>query len=369
MKNQEIGGKSIENKFLTFLYSLDDNFNKNKKIEEIFTYIINNLCVNFSYPDRCNVSIVYKDAYYGSNIDDVLDPDDILTFPLIINKKENGNINVYYEGSENEKLKFTNSERDFLKLIATRLSDFITISEIMENHGYKEYTPIYDAKIVEKHSLDLVNWLYSFNLTMDQIEKLLHTCLNFRKGETVCKQNAFSSYFLLLADGYCKSFVEDSKGHTLSFMVNKAFEFIALSSLYCKSFYFTTMTLTPCKIYLIEKNDFLEIMKYNQSFHTEVTKWLCDNYNIVFEKLAIRGLKQTIGRVAHTLLYLSQTVFENNEIPNIISRKDIAEFSGMSTENCVRILSSLKKDNIIKYTKKGIQIVDLDLLKTIVIAG
>ncbi|MDD2593793.1 MAG: helix-turn-helix domain-containing protein, partial [Bacteroidales bacterium] len=112
-----------------------------------------------------------------------------------------------------------------------------------------------------------------------------------------------------------------------------------------------------------------EIMKYNQSFHTEVTKWLCDNYNIVFEKLAIRGLKQTIGRVAHTLLYLSQTVFENNEIPNIISRKDIAEFSGMSTENCVRILSSLKKDNIIKYTKKGIQIVDLDLLKTIVIAG
>ncbi|HCM30060.1 MAG TPA: Crp/Fnr family transcriptional regulator, partial [Bacteroidales bacterium] len=266
-------------------------------------------------------------------------------------------------------IEFSKAEKDFIKLLISRLSDYLSTIAKIETVTYKEYTPIYNAKVSDKYSQDLVNWLSAFNLTVDQIDSLLHTCLNFRKGETVCKQSAFSSYFILLADGYCKSFVEDSKGHTLSFMVNKAFEFIALSSLYGKSFYFTTVTLTPCKIYLIEKNDFFIIMEQNKDFHREVTKWLCENYNIVFEKLAIRGLKQTIGRVAHTLLYLSQTVFESDVIPNLITRKDIAEFSGMSNENCVRILSSFKRDNIIKYTKNGIQIKDLDLLKTMIIAG
>jgi hypothetical protein len=65
-------------------------------------------------------------------------------------------------------------------------------------------------------------------------------------------------------------------------------------------------------------------MEQNKDFHREVTKWLCENYNIVFEKLAIRGLKQTIGRVAHTLLYLSHTVFEVMSY-QINTRKDIAE--------------------------------------------
>lgn len=368
MKNQSWLNSSVENKYLTFLFILDEKLNKSNDIEEIFNFILDNIFNYFSESELIKINIKYKNDNYGDDIENI-NKANIVSMPIIVNNEEKGKMSFYYPNIDDKKIEFSKAEKDFLKLLIDRLSDYLSTIEKIGNTLYKEYTPIYNAKVIDKYSQDLINWLSAFNLTVNQIDELLHTCLNFRKGETVCKQNAFSSYFILLAEGYCKSFVEDSKGHTLSFMVNKAFEFVALSSLYGKSFYFTTVTLTPCKIYLIEKNDFLNIMEHNKDFHREVTKWLCENYNIVFEKLAIRGLKQTIGRVAHTLLYLSQTVFESDVIPNLITRKDIAEFSGMSNENCVRILSSFKRDNIIKYTKNGIQIKDLDLLKTMIIAG
>lgn len=368
MENQSWLNSYLDNKYLTFLFSLDEKLNKSNDIQEIFNFIINNISNYFSNSELLKIHITYDNKNFGEEIANI-DKTKMISMPIIVDNENRGVMVLSYQGLDNGEIEFSKAEKDFIKLLISRLSDYLSTIAKIETMSYKEYTPIYNAKVSDKYSKDLVNWLSAFNLTVDQIDGLLHTCLNFRKGETVCKQNAFSSYFILLAEGYCKSFVEDSKGHTLSFMVNKAFEFIALSSLYGKSFYFTTVTLTPCKIYLIEKNDFFILMEQNKDFHREVTKWLCENYNIVFEKLAIRGLKQTIGRVAHTLLYLSQTVFESDVIPNLITRKDIAEFSGMSNENCVRILSSFKRDNIIKYTKNGIQIKDFNLLKTMIIAG
>ncbi|HRU69377.1 MAG TPA: helix-turn-helix domain-containing protein, partial [Bacteroidia bacterium] len=79
--------------------------------------------------------------------------------------------------------------------------------------------------------------------------------------------------------------------------------------------------------------------------------------------------KQALGRIADILLYLSEKIFNGQLIENIISRKDIAELAGMSTESAVRILSELNRDKIIKIVNKGIEISNLALLKKLSIAG
>ena len=63
------------------------------------------------------------------------------------------------------------------------------------------------------------------------------------------------------------------------------------------------------------------------------------------------------------LLYLAENVFKSNIIDTRVTRKDIAEFSGLATENLVRILSELKKDNIIAINNRVIEILNFETLK------
>jgi CRP/FNR family transcriptional regulator len=48
-----------------------------------------------------------------------------------------------------------------------------------------------------------------------------------------------------------------------------------------------------------------------------------------------------------------------------ISRKEIADFIGMSTANVIRTLSDFKKDGIIRVFGKTIEIVDINKLEII----
>jgi CRP/FNR family transcriptional regulator len=48
-----------------------------------------------------------------------------------------------------------------------------------------------------------------------------------------------------------------------------------------------------------------------------------------------------------------------------VSRKEIAELIGMTTENVIRILSEFRKEKIIKINGKEIEIVDFERLKMI----
>jgi len=78
---------------------------------------------------------------------------------------------------------------------------------------------------------------------------------------------------------------------------------------------------------------------------------------IIIENLLIRR-KQLKGRVAHVLLYFANYIYQRDEYELPISRREIAEYIGMTTENVIRTLSEFRKDNIIKIFGKDILIVD-----------
>jgi CRP-like cAMP-binding protein len=46
-----------------------------------------------------------------------------------------------------------------------------------------------------------------------------------------------------------------------------------------------------------------------------------------------------------------------------LSRRDIADFAGTTEEQVIRVISALKKENLIKTSGKKLGIVDIDLLK------
>ena len=83
---------------------------------------------------------------------------------------------------------------------------------------------------------------------------------------------------------------------------------------------------------------------------------------IIQESLEIRR-HNVKGRVAIVLLYFANRVYEKDEFELPLSRKEIAEYIGKTTENVIRTLSDFRKSSIIKIFGKVIEIVDKERLE------
>jgi CRP/FNR family transcriptional regulator len=85
---------------------------------------------------------------------------------------------------------------------------------------------------------------------------------------------------------------------------------------------------------------------------------------IILESLTLRR-KHIHGRVAYILLFFAEQIYESDYFELPLSRKEIAEFIGKTTENVIRTLSEFRKDGIIKIFGKNIEIVDKEMLHRI----
>ena len=69
-------------------------------------------------------------------------------------------------------------------------------------------------------------------------------------------------------------------------------------------------------------------------------------------------------RVIDTLLYLHRKFGQTKNVINIsLSRKEIADFTGTTDEQITRVISSLKKEELIKTVGKKIGILDIEKMK------
>ena len=75
--------------------------------------------------------------------------------------------------------------------------------------------------------------------------------------------------------------------------------------------------------------------------------------------------KNLLWRVAHLLIYFYEQVYHQVEFELPLSRKEIAEYVGMTTENVIRTMSEFRQDKIISISGKTIEIRDMDALRSI----
>jgi len=69
--------------------------------------------------------------------------------------------------------------------------------------------------------------------------------------------------------------------------------------------------------------------------------------------------------MADILLCLAGRVFKADEFEPNLSRKELAELTGLSTENVIRILKKFKDDGLIEEHNKTIKITNYELLTKI----
>ncbi|OFX78453.1 MAG: hypothetical protein A2X12_03475 [Bacteroidetes bacterium GWE2_29_8] len=205
-------------------------------------------------------------------------------------------------------------------------------------------------------------------LSSEEIELIRgsKTQVLFRKGDNLSKQGTFVSYILFIINGLVKQYIEGGNTKTYNLRIIKSGEFIGLSSVFTKhTFDYSAISLTDCQAFIIEKDVITKIVKQNSTFGFNIIKRYCEQNTNLFDSINHLVYKQMNGRMANTLIYIDEIKIENENIFQLLSRKDIADFAGISTESAVKLLKNFEKDGLIMLNEKDIKILNKEALMQI----
>lgn len=190
--------------------------------------------------------------------------------------------------------------------------------------------------------------------------------INYKKGEIVCKKGAFASHVMFVNKGLLKIFLE-SGDNTLVLRIIPDGNLVGLTSTNDKNgtFQYSASAYIDTEIDQINIEFFNELLRTNPEFSKEVIDILTSDSVLVNGRFFCLTHKQSYGRLADIILCLSDRIFKSGHFDLPLSRKELAELSGMSVETVVRMLNVFKKEGIVEQKGKTFKVLDYERLKHI----
>lgn len=190
--------------------------------------------------------------------------------------------------------------------------------------------------------------------------------LFFRKGEIINHEGEKISNFKYLKSGLVKLYRRTPNGDEQVITITRPFEFVSNMSIFSEERYQYSVSALEDSIVCMVNLDFIkQLFLKNGGFAMGLlTKISRINDKIISQTLDIRQ-KNLIGRVAYVLLYFTNDIYKSRVFDLPVSRKEIADYIGMSTANVIRTMSEFKKEGIIRVFGKTIEVVDMAKLEVI----
>jgi CRP-like cAMP-binding protein len=188
----------------------------------------------------------------------------------------------------------------------------------------------------------------------------------FLTGETIIKEGTLIQDFIYLKSGLVKLFRSDPSGSEQIITIAKPMDYVSLLSVFSDQKYnYSVSALEDSVTCHLKMKDIRTLVQKNGGLALNLLgKMSKVADNIILESLEIRK-KHLRGRVAYLLIFFSESVFHTKEFDLPLTRKEMAEYVGMTTENVIRTLSEFRKDGILKIYGKTIQVVNMDTLRSI----
>jgi len=188
----------------------------------------------------------------------------------------------------------------------------------------------------------------------------------FRRGENITKQGAFASYVIFIVSGFSRQYIECSNGRDYNLRIIAPGEMVGLSAVFNRNtFSYSVVALTETTGFLIEKEAIAGLVKSNGEFAFGIIRRYCGQNAQLYTSLDHVLHQQTNGRMATVLLNLSPENFGGEDIFRHLSRRELADFAGISTEGAVKVLKSFERDGLINLSDKNIIILDHSRLEEI----
>lgn len=194
--------------------------------------------------------------------------------------------------------------------------------------------------------------------------------VRFKPGEIIVKQGTKANFLLSMVGGFGKMYIEGQQNKNLILGFVQPGELIAGPCIHADERYmFSVSAMEETQVCFIDVNHFRKVFRINGNFAESYLELISRKYARNFERMVSLTQKQMPGRIADVLIYLSKDIYKSFSFTTVISRQDIADYSGMSKDSAIRILKEFERDRIINLRNRSMEINNMDRLYEISATG
>lgn len=190
--------------------------------------------------------------------------------------------------------------------------------------------------------------------------------ITYLRGEQIFKQGAFAPYVVYVVSGLVKVYLQTGYERQINLTIARAGDFLAFASVFGENVHtYSAQALRVSEICMIEKESLKAALLNNPEFALQITSRNYRIESLLLETIKNLSYKQMRGKLASSLLYLSQEEFAGENVFEYLTRQDLADFASVSTESAIKFLKEFEKEGIVNLNGKNIQLIDLAKLEQI----
>lgn len=188
------------------------------------------------------------------------------------------------------------------------------------------------------------------------------TAFTVKKGQAIFNEGDIINGVFCVKEGTCKIVKLGSNGKdSVLKLVNKGKILGQHAVISEEKSSLSAIAVEDMNVCFIPKSEIMNFFNLNNKFSLEITKEICNELKEANEATSNHSNKNVKERLASALLHLNNIagITLSGELNIQLSREEIAGMVGTATESCIRLLSELKKSNLIDLVGKKIILKDI----------
>jgi len=206
-------------------------------------------------------------------------------------------------------------------------------------------------------NLDLIRRVPLFSmLTNDQAQAIADSVVKrrFRRGEIIVEHGRKSNALFILLNGRARVLTSDSRGREVILAVLQPGDYVGEMSLIDNQPHSATVRAeVQTDMLILGRAEFARCLPENSSLAYAVMRGLVQRLRKADQQIESLALLDVYGRVARTLLEMSETIDGQRIIRNKVSRQDMAKIVGASREMVSRVMKDLEERGYIETLETG----------------
>jgi CRP/FNR family transcriptional regulator len=171
---------------------------------------------------------------------------------------------------------------------------------------------------------------------------------------------------MYIKSGLVKIYKEGRNNKYIILKIEKPGNFLGLMSVFGDDIHqYSAAAIEESEIGYIDHDTFNDVISSNGEYASMLISNLSKYGLYIFERLMSQTQKQLPGRIADVLLYFSEVIYESQKFRFPFTRRELAELAGTTKESFIRTLTEFKNDKIIKLDGSEVEIVSMNIVRTL----
>ncbi|MGB1039609.1 MAG: Crp/Fnr family transcriptional regulator [Flavobacteriales bacterium] len=189
----------------------------------------------------------------------------------------------------------------------------------------------------------------------------------FKKGECLFQEGSYPKALYVVYKGIIKIHKYGVNGKEQITRLASAGDIIGYRSILNNESYSASATaVEETRLFKIPSEAFFNLLKENSDFSLKVLQMLAGDLRLAEKQIIDMAQKSVREKIAEALLLLSSKFGVNEHtyaINSVLTRKEIGDIAGVTTESAIRTISEFNKESIIEIDGKRILIRDVSKLE------